>query len=174
MITNIIITLYESNLKVEKQFIFFLQILLGANKNKLPKRNQQDSRKEKCVSKCTLTWAAPRKSRGERDGRVSGWLQVWRLSSKTFKICRSNSNLHCSELKIYEKCEKKVLIADLSKDTQGFRSVRLSLSNVVHSDNDEESLYACCCTQKMTVKGCHRYSILTVTVHRYLYKVQWR
>jgi len=55
MITNIIITLYESNLKVEKQFIFFLQILLGANKNKLPKRNQQDSRKEKCVSKCTLT-----------------------------------------------------------------------------------------------------------------------
>jgi len=23
----------------------------------------------------------------------------------------------------------------------------------VHSDNDEESLYACCCTQKVTVKG---------------------
>jgi len=23
----------------------------------------------------------------------------------------------------------------------------------VHSDNDEESLYACCCTQKATVKG---------------------
>ena len=29
----------------------------------------------------------------------------------------------------------------------------------MHSDNDEESLYACCCTQKVTVKGCHRYSI---------------
>jgi len=35
---------------------------------------------------------------------------------------------------------------------------------VVHSDNDEESLYAC--TQKVTVNGCHRYSILAVTVHR--------
>jgi len=23
----------------------------------------------------------------------------------------------------------------------------LSVGNVVHSDNDEESLYACCCTQ---------------------------
>jgi len=34
---------------------------------------------------------------------------------------------------------------------------------VVHSDNDEESLYACCCTQKVTAKGCHRYSILAVT-----------
>ena len=32
-------------------------------------------------------------------------------------------------------------------------------SDVVHSDNDEESLYACCCTQKVTVKGCHIYSI---------------
>jgi len=44
---------------------------------------------------------------------------------------------------------------------------------VVDLDNDEESLYACCCTQKVTVKGCHRYSILAVTVHRYLHKVQW-
>jgi len=34
---------------------------------------------------------------------------------------------------------------------------------MVHSDNDEESLYACCCTQKVTAKGCHRYSILVVT-----------
>ena len=33
----------------------------------------------------------------------------------------------------------------------------------MHSDNDEESLYACCCTQKVTAKGCHRYSILAVT-----------
>ena len=40
---------------------------------------------------------------------------------------------------------------------------------MVHSDNDEESLYACCCTQKVTVKGCHRYSVLAVTVHRYLF-----
>jgi len=47
---------------------------------------------------------------------------------------------------------------DLSKDTKGFKSV-LRLGNVVHSDNDEESLYACCCTQKVTVKGCHRYII---------------
>jgi len=34
---------------------------------------------------------------------------------------------------------------------------------VVYSDNDEESLYACCCTQKVTAKGCHGYSILAVT-----------
>jgi len=47
----------------------------------------------------------------------------------------------------------------LSKDTKGFKSVLLSLGNVVHSDNDEESLYACCCTQQVTVKGCHRYII---------------
>jgi len=33
----------------------------------------------------------------------------------------------------------------------------------VLSDNDEESLYACCCTQKVTAKGCHRYSILAIT-----------
>jgi len=54
-----------------------------------------------------------------------------------------------------------------------FRSVLLSLGNMVHSDNDEESSYACCCTQKVAVKGCHRYSILAVTVHRYLHEVQW-
>ena len=46
-------------------------------------------------------------------------------------------------------------------------------SDVVHSDNDEESLYACCCTQKVTVKGCHRCSILAVTVHEDLHEVQW-
>jgi len=57
-------------------------------------------------------------------------------------------------------------------DTKGFRSVLLSLGNVVHSDNDDEELYACCCAQKVTVKGCHRYSILAVTVHRYLHEVQ--
>jgi len=38
---------------------------------------------------------------GGRDGKVSGRLQVSRLSSKTFKICRLSSILHCSELKIY-------------------------------------------------------------------------
>jgi len=53
------------------------------------------------------------------------------------------------------------------------KSLLLSLGNVVHSDNDEESLYACCCTQKVTVKGCHKYSVVAVTVHRYLHKVQW-
>ena len=55
---------------------------------------------------------------------------------------------------------------------KGFRSVLLSLGNVVHQDNDEESLYAYCCTQKVAVKGCHRCSILAVTVHRYLHQVQ--
>jgi len=33
----------------------------------------------------------------------------------------------------------------------------------VHWDDDEESLYACCCTHKVAVKGCHRYSIFAVT-----------
>jgi len=57
-------------------------------------------------------------------------------------------------------------------DTKGFKSVLLSLGNVVHLDKDEKGLYACCCTQKVTVKGCHKYSILAVTVHRYLHEVQ--
>ena len=55
---------------------------------------------------------------------------------------------------------------------KGLKCVLLSYGNVVHSHNDEESLYACCCTQKVTVKGCHRYSTLAVTVHRYLHEVQ--
>ena len=65
-----------------------------------------------------------------------------RLSSKTFKICRLNSIQHCSELKIYKKCGKS--INGLIKAHQRFKSVLLSLGNVVHSDNDAES-YACCC-----------------------------
>ena len=44
---------------------------------------------------------------------------------------------------------------DWSKDTKGFRSVLLSLGNVVHSNNDDESLYACCCSQEVAVEG-HR------------------
>jgi len=51
---------------------------------------------------------------------------------------------------------------DWSKDTKEFRSVLLSLGKVVPSDNEEESLYACWCTQKVAVKGCHRYSIMPV------------
>jgi len=54
MITNVIITLYELKPKVERQFIFFLQIVLGASKNKLPKGNRKDSGKQKCVSERTL------------------------------------------------------------------------------------------------------------------------
>jgi len=54
MITNIIITLYEFNSKAERQFAYVLQIVLGANKNKLPKGNQKDSGKQKRVSEHTL------------------------------------------------------------------------------------------------------------------------
>jgi len=54
MITNIIVTLCEFSSKVERQFICFLQIVLGANKNKLPKGKQKDSGKQKCVSERTL------------------------------------------------------------------------------------------------------------------------
>jgi len=53
MITSIITTLYEFNSKVERQFIF-LQILLGAIKNKLPKGIRKDPGKQKCVSERTL------------------------------------------------------------------------------------------------------------------------
>jgi len=54
MITDIIITLYEFNSKVERQFLCFTDVL-GANKNKLPKGNRKDSGKQKCVSECTLS-----------------------------------------------------------------------------------------------------------------------
>jgi len=95
---NLVRVLFESR----KAIYIFLQIVLGANKNKLPKGNRQDSGTETCVSVQNAQKAAPRKSRGrERDGKVSGRLQVSRLSSKTFKICRLNSILYCSELKIY-------------------------------------------------------------------------
>ena len=53
MITNTILTLYEFNSKVERQFILFF-LVLGANKNKLPKGNRKDSGKQKCVSECSL------------------------------------------------------------------------------------------------------------------------
>jgi len=65
MITNIIITLYEFKSKVESN-LYDLQIVLGANKNKLPKGNRKDSGKQKCGSERTLAWAAPRKS-SERE-----------------------------------------------------------------------------------------------------------
>jgi len=55
MITNIIITLqaYEF-IRKQKGNLYFLQIVLGANKNKLPKGNRKDSGKEKCVSERTF------------------------------------------------------------------------------------------------------------------------
>jgi len=76
---------YDNNLvrvqfESRKAIYMFLQIVLGANKNKLPKGNRKDSGKEKCVSERTLDWAAPRKPGGERDGRARGRLQVARLS----------------------------------------------------------------------------------------------
>jgi len=49
-----------------KAIYIFLQIVLGANKNKLPKGKRKDFGKQKCVSERTLAWAAPRKSR-ERE-----------------------------------------------------------------------------------------------------------
>jgi len=61
----------------------------------------------------------------------------------------------------------------IDQRTQRIRSVLLSLGNVVHWDNDEESLYVSSCTQKVAVnKGCHRCNVLAVTVHRYLHEVQ--
>jgi len=57
MISNIIITLHEFNSKVERQFMFFLLIVVGANKNKLHKGNRKDSGKHKCVSDSERTLA---------------------------------------------------------------------------------------------------------------------
>jgi len=48
--TNLVRVQFESR----KAIYIFLQILLGANKNKLPKGNRKDSGKEKCVSERTL------------------------------------------------------------------------------------------------------------------------
>jgi len=48
-----------------------------------------------------LSFSSAKEIQGERDGRASGRLQMSRRSSKSFKICRLNSILHCSELKIY-------------------------------------------------------------------------
>ena len=50
---------YDNNLvrvqfESRKAIYMFLQIVLGANKNKLPKGNRKDSGKEKCVSERTL------------------------------------------------------------------------------------------------------------------------
>ena len=62
---------YNNNLvrvqfEIRKAIYIFLQIVLGANKNKLPKGKRKDYWKQKCVSERTLAWAAPRKSR-ERE-----------------------------------------------------------------------------------------------------------
>jgi len=54
MITNIIITLVRVQFESRKAIYIFLQIVLGANKNKLPKVNRKDSGKQKCASECTL------------------------------------------------------------------------------------------------------------------------
>jgi len=50
---------YNNNLlrvkfESRKAIYIFLQIVLGANKNKLPKGNKKDSGKHKCVSERTL------------------------------------------------------------------------------------------------------------------------
>jgi len=50
---------YNNNLvrvqiESRKAIHIFLQIVLGANKNKLPKGNRKDSRKQKCVSERTF------------------------------------------------------------------------------------------------------------------------
>jgi len=50
---------YNSNLvrvqlESRKAIYIFLQIVLGANKNELPKGNRKDSAKEKCASERTL------------------------------------------------------------------------------------------------------------------------
>jgi len=59
---NLVRVQFESR----KAVYIFLQIVLGANKNKVPKGNRKDSGKQKRVSERTLAWAAPRKSR-ERE-----------------------------------------------------------------------------------------------------------
>ena len=99
--------------------------------------------------------------------RLGRWC-LWPGEFDTYQcFCFSVANF-CSRLNF---TKSYALIGSSTADTKGFKSV-LSLGNVVHSDNDE-SLYACCCTQRVTVKGCHRYGILAVTVHRYLHEVQW-
>jgi len=74
--------------------------VLGANKNKLPKGNRNDFGKQVCF-RTHFSFSSAKDIQRERDGRASGRLQVSRLGSNTFKICRLHSILHCSEFKIY-------------------------------------------------------------------------
>jgi len=53
MITNMIIT-FASLIRKQKNNLYVLQVVLGANKNKLPKGNRKDSGKQMCVSERTL------------------------------------------------------------------------------------------------------------------------
>jgi len=134
--------------------------VLGANKNKLPKGNRKDSGKEVCF-RTHFSLSSVKEIQRERDGRASGRLQVSRLSSNTFKTCRLNSNLHCSELEIYWKCGR--VLMDWSKDIKGFISVLLSLGNVVHSDNWWRELIrlllhtegGCLRVSQIQYLGCH-------------------
>jgi len=48
------INLVQVQFESRKALYIFLQIVLGANKNKLPKGNRKDSGKQKCVSECAL------------------------------------------------------------------------------------------------------------------------
>jgi len=69
-----------------------LQIVLGANKSKLPKGNRKDSGKENCF-RTHFILSSAKEIQEERNVRASGRLQVSQLSSKTFKICRLHSVL---------------------------------------------------------------------------------
>ena len=75
---NLVSVQFESR----KAIYIFLQIVLGANKNKLPKGNRKDSETETCVSVQNALQLEQRQGNpgGERDGKVSGRLQVSRLS----------------------------------------------------------------------------------------------
>jgi len=65
MITNIIITLYEFNPKVERQ------IVLGANKNSYLKGIEKIQEKEVCF-RTHFSLSSAKEIQGERDGRASG------------------------------------------------------------------------------------------------------
>jgi len=100
MITNTVITLYEFTSKVERQFIFFTDSVKCQQELVTYSESKRFWKTEVCL-RTHFSLSSAKEIQGERDGRASGRLQVSRISSKTFKKCRLNSNLYCSKLKLY-------------------------------------------------------------------------
>jgi len=71
MITNIIITLYELNSKVERQFIFFTDSVRCQQEYATYRESKRFLQMEVCF-RTHLTLSSAKEIQGERDGRATG------------------------------------------------------------------------------------------------------